>query len=155
MCLCAAIQKALAALLSFSITQGVFGSKWIVCREHFILCTSLLFCFFFSAQSLLAGNSPFFSITVLLPFTSLLLNIILWLNAMHPSRQTTDIDCKLHKHHYAYSFLSTSSSCQNASSCFLNWIWCDEEWVTQAHLMLFHNRSLNHIMQTLCSTSLL
>lgn len=42
MCLHTAIQKALAALLSFSITQGVFGSKWTVCREHFILYIPLV-----------------------------------------------------------------------------------------------------------------
>lgn len=34
MCLWAPKQWALAGLLSFSITQGVFWSKWIVCREH-------------------------------------------------------------------------------------------------------------------------
>lgn len=53
MCLCGAIQKGQAVLLSFSITQGVFGSKWIVWGEQFILASFLVsssppFCLIFS-----------------------------------------------------------------------------------------------------------
>lgn len=76
MCLRAAIQKPLAALLSFSITQGVFGSKWIVCREHFILYIPLSSLLLSLLLSPVSYNAQHELISFLMPFILHLLHYI-------------------------------------------------------------------------------